>query len=64
MAVGEGKVLFSTIVKPGMFGLGMAPKKDFLAYSTEIIFLTMRLVPGNVVMVAIAMCGKTPVTGE
>ena len=47
-----------------MFGLGIAPKKDFLAYSTEIIFLTMRLVPGNVVMVAIGMCGKTPITGE
>ena len=42
----------------------MAPKEDLLAYSTEIIFLTMRLVPGNVVMVAIGMCGKSPITGE
>ena len=27
------QVLFSTIAKPGMFGLGMAPKEGFLAYS-------------------------------
>ena len=61
-AVGEGKVLFSTIAKPGMFWLGMVPKEGFLAYSTQSIFLIIRLVPGNVVMVA-NMCGKSPITG-
>ena len=35
-----------------------------LAYSTQFVFLTIRLVPGNVVMVAIDMCGKSPITGE
>ena len=64
MVVGEGKVLFSAIAKPGMFGLGMVPKEGFLAYSTQFIFLIIRLVPGNVVMVAIDMCGKSPITGE
>ena len=32
--VGEGKVLFNRIAKPGMFGLGMAPKKNFFANKT------------------------------
>ena len=36
----------------------------FLAYSTHFIFLTISLVPGNVVLVAIVMCGKSPNTGE
>ena len=63
-AVGEGKVLFSRNVKPGMFGLGIAPKETFLAYSTQFVILIIRLVPGNVVMVAIDMCGKSPITGE
>ena len=62
--VGEGKVLFNRIAKPGMFGLGMAPKKNFLAYSVQFIFLMIRLVPGSVVMVAIGMCGKGPILGE
>ena len=47
-----------------MFGLGMAPKEGFLAYSTQFIFLIIRLVPENVVMVAIDMSGKSPVAGE
>ena len=47
-----------------MFGLGIAPKEIFLAYSTQFVFSTIRLVPGNVVMVAIDMCGKSPITGE
>ena len=64
MAVGEAKVLFSRNVKPGMFGLGIAPKEIFLAYSTQLVFSTIRLVAGNVVMVAIDMCGKSPITGE
>ena len=63
-AVREGKVLFSRNVKPGMFGLGIAPKETFLAYSTQFVILIIRLVPGNVVMVAIDMCGKSPITGE
>ena len=50
--------------KPGMSGLDIAPKEIFLTYSTQFIFLTIRLVPGNVVMVAIDMCGKNPITGE
>ena len=56
--------MFSTIAKPGMFGLGMVPKEGFLAYSTQIMFLLIRPVPGNVVMVATDMCGKSPTTGE
>ena len=63
-SVREGKVLFSRNVKPGMSGLGIALKETFLAYSTQFVFLIIRLVPGNVVMVAIDMCGKSPITGE
>ena len=47
MAVGEVKILFSTIAKPGRFGLAMVPKEGFLAYSTHLIFLIIRFVPGN-----------------
>ena len=64
MAVGEGKVLFNIIAKPGMFGLGIALKENFLAYSAQFIFLIIRLVPTNVVMVAIGMCGKSLIMGE
>ena len=32
--------------------------------STQFVILIIRLVPGNVVMVAIDMCGKSPITGE
>ena len=53
LTVGEGMALFSTIAKPG---LGMVPKENFLAYSTHLIFLKIRLVPGNVVMVTTDMC--------
>ena len=56
--------MFSTIAKPGMFGLDIASKENFLAYSTQFIFFIIRLVPGNVVMVAIDMCGKSPITGK
>ena len=53
----------------------MAPKENFLAYSVQLIFFKMRLVPGNmvmvaivmrgkVVMVAIVMCGKGPIPEE
>ena len=47
-----------------MFRLGVAPKETFLAYSTHFVFLTIRLVPGNVVMVTINMCGKSLTTEE
>ena len=56
--------MFSKNVKPGMFGLGIALKETLLAYLTQFIFLIIRLVLGNVVMVAIDMCGKSPITGE
>ena len=62
-AAGERKALFSRNVKPGMSGLGIAPKEIFLASSTQFVFLTVRLVPRNVVMVTIDMCGKSPITG-
>ena len=43
----------------------MAPKEGFLACSTQFIFLIIKLVPGNVVViVAIDMCGKIPITRE
>ena len=44
-----------------MFGLAMAQKENFLAYSTQFVFSTIRLVPENVVMFAIDMCGKSPI---
>ena len=56
--------MFSRNVNPRMFGLGIALKEIFVAYSTQFVFLTIRLVPENVVMVAIDMCGRSPITGE
>ena len=47
-----------------MFGLGIAPKEILLAYSTQFVFLPIRLVPGNLVMVIIDMCGKSLIAGE
>ena len=64
MGEDEGKVLFSRIAKPGMFGLGMTLKKNFFTYSIQFIFMIIRVVLGNVVMVAIGMCGKGPIPGE
>ena len=64
MAVGEGKVLFSRNVKPGVSGLGIAPKETFLAYSTQFVLLIIRFVPGNVVVAALDMCGKITITGD
>ena len=52
------------IAKLGMFGLGMILKEGFLTYSTQFIFLIVRLVSGNVVIVAIDMCRKSAITGE
>ena len=37
-AIGEGKVLFDRNVKPGKFGLGIAPKEIFLAYSNQFVY--------------------------
>ena len=56
--------MFSRNVKPGMLGLGIAPKEIFLAYSTQFLFSTIRLVSGNVGMVTTDMWGKGPITGE
>ena len=42
----------------------MVPKEGLPAYSTQFTFLIIRLVPGNLVMVAIDMCGKSPITRE
>ena len=47
-----------------MFELGIASREIFLAYSTQFVFSTIRLVPVNVVIVAIDMWGKSPITGE
>ena len=47
-----------------MFRLGMLPKEVFLAYSTQFIFFVIRLVLGNVGMVAIDMGEKSPMMGE
>ena len=56
--------MFSKNVKPEMFRLDIAPKEIFLANSTQFFFLTKKLVPGKVVMVAIDMCRKSPIMGE
>ena len=56
--------MFSTIAKPKMLGLDIVSKENFLVYSTQFIFLVIILVPGNVVMVTVDMCGKSPITGE
>ena len=56
--------MFSRNVKPGMFRLGIAPKETFLTYSTQFVFLIIRFVSGNVVMVVIDMCGKRPIKRE
>ena len=46
-----------------MFGLGMVTKENFLAYSTKFGFVIIRLVAGNVAMVATHMYGKSSITG-
>lgn len=57
-------VLFRRDVKFGMFGLVIAPKENFLVYSTQFVFLIKRVVPGHVVVVAIDVCGKSPTAGK
>ena len=47
-----------------MFELGIVAKEIFLSYSTQFVFSTIRLVPRNVVMVVIDVCGKASITGE
>ena len=59
-----GKGLVSRNVKPRMFGLGTGPKEIFFAYSTLFVFLTINLVPGNVVMVGIDFAEKVPSRGS
>ena len=49
-------------VKHAIFEVRMT--ENFLAYSVQFIFLIIRLAPWNVVMVAIDMCGKSPITRE
>ena len=36
---GRGKSCLANIAKPGVFGLGMVSKENFLAYSIQFIFL-------------------------
>ena len=36
----------------------MVPKENILTYSTQFVFFITKVVPGNVVMVAIDMCEK------
>lgn len=57
--VREGKVFFSAIAKFVMFGLGIEPKENFLAFTTQFIFLIIIFVPGNVIMAAIDVCRKS-----
>ena len=42
----------------------MVLKESFLENSTQFIFLIIRLVRGNAVMVAIDMCDKSPIKEE
>ena len=58
----ERKVLFSTIAKPGMFGLAMMLKDNFFDDSAQFIFLIKRFVPGNAAMVPLDMDGTSPIT--
>ena len=55
-------VLFNKNVKPGMSELGKV--QHFLVYSTPGAFLTIKLVPGNVVMIGFDIYEKSPITGE
>ena len=60
---GRGRSCFAEMLNV-IFGLGTARKETFLAYSTQFVSLIIRLVPGNVVMVAIDMRGKSPSPGS
>ena len=55
--------MFNRNVEPEMFGQGMAPKKIFWPMQPSLSFLTVRLAPGNVVMVVVDICGNSPITG-
>ena len=50
------------ILLVGYFNPGMLRVEG--VSSTQFVFLTIRLVHGNVVMVAIDMCGKSLTSGE
>ena len=56
--------MFSRIAKPEMFGLAMAPKENFLAYSTQFIFLITRLVPGNLIWSPLTFAERAPSRGS
>ena len=56
--------MFSRNVQPGMFGLDIVLKDNFIAYSTQFVFLAIGNVPRNVAMVTIDMCGKSSIKGE
>ena len=63
------QVLFSTIAKPGMFGLGMAPKEGFLAYSGLFNLFdnkncTWKRRGDGCTDMCTDMCQKSPITRE
>ena len=51
-------------MKTRKFGLDIVPNEIFLSYSTQCVFLTIRLPLGKVVMVAIDICRKHTTMGE
>ena len=61
-AVREGSVSISRNAKSAMFELAMAQKENFDTYLTKLI--PQGPVAGNIVMVAIDMCGNSPIVGE
>ena len=62
--LGRGRSYLAQLLNLGCLGQAMALKGNFIAYLTNFIFLVVRLLPGNMVMVAIDICGKSPITGE
>ena len=56
--------MFNRIVKSEMFGLGIASKENFVAYSAQFVFLIIRHVPEIMVMVAIDTFKKSPMLGH
>ena len=61
-AVREGSVSISRNAKSAMFELAMAQKENFDTNLTKLI--AQGPVAGNIVMVAIDMCGNSPIVGE
>ena len=50
---------FGVIAKPLTFGLSRGPKEIFLTYLTQLVFLIIKHVLGNAVVVAIDMCKRS-----